>query len=202
MTLKLEKMTPKVFLELKNILVQEFENGNMPNEIQSVEQIESIIDFLQALKKKDRTIFRILIELGILKGEFSLLEKTIYSIVQSEQIDKIVNPNKKNKKNWMTIKLSTYLSYAFPKTKGKIGHIVVKKVYNKFKSVLISKINRVKTSPKVLELAQKHPDIDIKRLVSLGVVNGKLELVDDDLLWLDRMISIVICSKQNIKEEI
>jgi len=199
MTLKLEKMTPKALLELKKILVQEFENGNMPNEIQSVEQIESIIDFLQALKKKDRTIFRILIELGILKGEFSLLEKTIYSIVQSEQIDKIVNPNKKN---WMTIKLSTYLSYAFPKTKGKIGHIVVKKVYNKFKSVLISKINRVKTSPKVLELAQKHPDIDIKRLVSLGVVNGKLELVDDDLLWLDRMISIVICSKQNIKEEI
>ncbi|MFA6145560.1 MAG: hypothetical protein WCW84_14380 [Sulfurimonas sp.] len=203
MTLKLEKMTPKVFLELKNILVQEFENGNMPEGIQSAEQIESIIGFLQALKRKDSTIIKIFRKFGFLfeDDKRSVFEKSIQTIAKSDQIEKIIQPNKEKKKKWITTKLSSYLFHIFPEAGEKVAGIIAKKLYDKYKNILICKLKRINTSPKVLELAQKHPNMDINRLVSLCVLEDKLELANDDLLWLDRIISIIICSEQNIKEE-
>ena len=47
---------------------------------------------------------------------------------------------------------------------------------------------RINTNNDVLELAQKHPDIVIVRLVSYTVTSEKLDYTKEDLLWLDEKI--------------
>jgi hypothetical protein len=198
MTFLLTQLKKETLGELKKRLMKEMDDGNTPDEIYFKEHIEGVIGFLYALKTKNKIILKILKDLSIIKAEkdnFSTFEKGISTIAKLDQTNKIMHPDKAKKKKWMTTKLSTYLSYMLPETDENTGSIIAKKVYDKHKNMLVCKLKRVNASPKVLELAQKYPDIDINRLVSLGVVNNKLELTNDDLLWLDQMISIIKSKK-------
>jgi hypothetical protein len=192
MQFDLKKMTPERFIELKEKLIYAIDHGDDTEEIHFHEHVKGIIGFIRALKMKNKMVITALKEVEFIKGdELSVFEKSIQTIAKSEQIDKIINPNKEKKKKWMTTKLSSYLSHILPEAGEKVGGIIAKKLYDKYKNILICKLKRVNSSPKVLELAQKHPNIDIDRLVSLCVLEDKLELANDDLLWLDRIIAII-----------
>jgi hypothetical protein len=176
------------------------EQGNATNKesdlvtmLPDPESIEGAVNILYLLKNNDKITIKALKELGFFleENELSVFEKSIKTIAKSEQIDKILYPNKKEKKKWMTTKLSVFLSHSLPEAAGETGAIIAKKIYNKFKSAFVSKLNRVNTSPKVLELAQKHPNIDINRIVSLYVLDDRLDLTNDTLQLIDQTITII-----------
>jgi hypothetical protein len=158
-----------------------------------LKSIEGAVNILYLIKSNDKITIKALKESGFfLKEDMpSVFEKSLRTIAKSEQIDKIMYPNKKEKKKWMTTKLSIFLSHALPNAEKEVGSIIAKKIYNKCKSALISKLNRVNTSPKVLELAQKHPSIDINRIVSLYVLDDRLDLTNDTLQLIDQTITII-----------
>ncbi|MFA6396624.1 MAG: hypothetical protein WCW84_11720 [Sulfurimonas sp.] len=193
MNLDVEKTKPAVINALRIELKKEMIGGNIHEQVDQEEHIDGMIFLLFLIKDKNKVIIKLLRKHGLLKDNeaISTFEKSIQSIAKSDQVEKITQPDKEKKKKWMTTKLSSYLSHILPTEGEKTGVVIAKNLYDKYKNILVCKLKRVNSSPKVLELAQKHPNIDINRLVSLCVLEDKLELANDDLLWLDRMITII-----------
>ena len=51
-------------------------------------------------------------------------------------------------------------------------------------------VYRVRKSQKVEELARKYPDIDVQKLVSIGVLSNKFDLGYDDLEIIEQLIMV------------
>jgi hypothetical protein len=198
MKLEFKKITHEMIRKFKSRLLEEQGNAtnkesNLAEMLPDLESIEGAVNILYLFKNNDKITIRALKESGFFSKEdtSTAFEKSLFTIAKSEQVDKILYPNKKEKKKWMTTKLSVFLSHSLPEAVGETGAIIAKKIYNKCKSALISKLNRVNTSPKVLELAKKHPNIDINRIVSLYVLDDRLDLTNDTLQLIDQTITII-----------
>ena len=54
---------------------------------------------------------------------------------------------------------------------------------------------RARKSPKVEDLARKCPDVDVQKIVSIGVLSNKFDLTHDDLEIIEKMIMVFIQGK-------
>lgn len=192
MEINLALIQPKVLAELKKLWVNDLKNNQMPDLITTEEDVEMMINMLYLLKKKEKIIIDRLHESGIVKDTISsVFEKSIKTIASHDWIDKILHPNKEKKKQWMTTRLSVYLSNVLQSELKGSSSYLAKQIYNKHSNALKSKIQRVEKSPKIAELALKYPSIDIKQIVKLGVLHNKIELTNSDLEWLDQTINLI-----------
>lgn len=168
----------------------------MPEEIVVKEDIETMMRLLFYIQNDYEQIIQPLREIGIINeiqtNELSQFEKSIQTIAKNDQIDKIMTPKQEGKKkNWMGNRLSNFLSHFTSASNKNRTEVVAKTLYNKHRKALMMRMSRLKNSPKVVEIASKHPDVDVHSLISLGMISGKIELTHDDMLWIDQMITLI-----------
>jgi len=196
MDIKLRHIEPEDFLELKKTWEKSLKDNLMPEEIVTKEDIEIMMRLLFYIQNDIKQIVGPLKEIGIINeiqtNEISHFEKCIQTIAKNDQIDKIMAPKGENKKkNWMGNRLQSFLSHFISAENKGRTEVVAKTLYNKYRKAIMMRISRLKNSPKVVEIVNKHPDVDVHSLVSLGMISGKIELTHDDLLWIDQMITLI-----------
>lgn len=194
MNIHLNNITPEQFATLETTWKKAIREKQLPYKYLGVpEDIDAVIAFLYLLQSDNEVIIDGLKKHGVIKEittkELTKFEKSIQTIARSDQIDKLLNPERANKKSWMNTKLSTFLSYVIPEGNS-VGEMAAKKLYAKYRHTLQSRLDRIKTSPKVYELEEKHPDVDVRGMIAVSILHGKIELNNDDLTYIDNLISI------------
>jgi hypothetical protein len=194
MNIKLEHIEPEGFSQLQNAWNSARKDDLLPKEIASEEDVEAMMRLLYLIQNNDESILGPLREIGAIKEidsvEPSEFERSILTIARHDHIDKLLAPKDDNKKKWMATRLSTYLSYFVSADNKSRVEVAAKNLYNKYRKMFTMRLSRLKSSPKVVELINKHPDVDVYSLVALGIISDKIDLTHDDLLWIDRMITI------------
>ncbi len=190
MQLKINKVTKssltKLYNSLMKLSVNRFEIKDLDDNI----QMDGVIAFLHHLKHRNPYLLDALVEAGLIDDEVATTSQLrMKTIAKNDQLEILIN--KEKIRGWADSKLFRQFMFAtYGFSDGNIQY-VLKKTYNKHKRNIVEKLARIKTNKDVLQLAQKHPDIDIPRLVSYGVVSDKIDYTKDDLIWLDKMIDII-----------
>ena len=177
------------FRQLEIEWLEALEKGEIPmSSIESHEDLEKLLGFLYHLQKPDSIFFKTLSNLGLAEEveteKISRFEKSIRTIAGRDAMDRILGLKKAGSR-----RLRAFLSYADPSEAGsRTGY--GKKLYKTFQDMARGQVYRVRKSQKVEELARKYPDIDVQKLVSIGVLSNKFDLTYDDLEIIEQMIMV------------
>ncbi|MDD3770164.1 MAG: hypothetical protein PHV10_06125 [Sulfuricurvum sp.] len=186
--------TPEQYTELREIWNEYLAKNEMPEYIYTAEDIDAMIMFAYYLQTRENAIIAPLKKLGIIqqttKEVFTVFEKSIMSIAKSDYITKLMHNRNKEKRKLRGNSLKAYLAHVVPEGRMNGGYVVAKAIYDSYTATLKMRVNRVKNSPKVQDLAQKYPDVDVHNIVAVSVIQGKIQLVQDDLDWIEQIIKI------------
>lgn len=194
-TVQLSKTTPEKFEKLRQIWSEHLDKGEMPEYITTTQDIEAMICLLHYLQYKEKVIVDPLKKLGIVhetvKEVLTPFEKSIHSIARSDYIKKLLHNRNEDQKKLRGNSLRPYLSYIVPKEREIAGYAIAKRIYDSHMVTLRTRVNRVKKSPKVQELTERYPDVDVQSIVAVSVIQDKIQLVHDDLDWIEQIIVLI-----------
>lgn len=182
------------YTQLREIWLDMLSKNKMPEDIRTLEDIEAMIYLLHFLKNMEDPIVKPLKKLGLIeettKDVLTKFEKIIMTIAVNDYITKILHNRDKENYRLKGNSLRSYLQHFVSEVRMNGGYVIAKKIYDKCVDMLRKRAERAKESPKVRQLAERYPDIDIHSIVAISVVQGKIELVNDDLDWLEQVIEI------------
>lgn len=198
MGINTENITTEVLAKLQEKLIHIREKYNFrPQNFWDESHFDGVIAFLYHVKSKNKYLLKALREVGLIdsdkvssaKEAYTSNEKRIATIAMNDQLKAILYKGKPRiAGNSEFLEQHLFAVYGFPEQGTRY---IITKTYNKFKRRIYEKLARIKANKDVLALAQKHPDIDITRLVSYGVVSEKMDYTKEDLAWLEKMIEII-----------
>lgn len=193
------KITTKKINNLRETLFNLLEQDKQIDCINTADDIETLSNFLLSFVKKNPTTIKILKETGVGVQErnatdyeeLQSYEKAIYNIVIAEQLEHLNNIKPTEKGSARILK---YTRAIIGETNGDISYAFKNGifVYNKLKSVAKRAIQRTYASPKVTELAAVYPDLKIKEALAYGVMTKNISLTQDQLLWFENTIRILL----------
>lgn len=193
MELVLGKITQKNLKELRRILRNDMMEDRNNEMILNENYIEAFLVLLLLIKSGDRGVIDALTATGIIKERdipLDRVEKGIRTIAAEDYINKLLNPDAPPKPRWAMTKLKVFTTGVAGENDAR-GAYWVTRTYKKFQTMFRDRQNRVKKSPKVKELADAYPDVNVYDLVALGMLRDKIDLTYEDMTWLDEMIRLL-----------
>lgn len=193
-TVTLSKATSTEYVKLREIWNDSLARGEMPEYVTTHEDIDAMIALIHYLVTKEKVIFDPLKELKIAKEMaekiYTQFEKSVMTVAKNDFIFKLLHNRDTEKRKLRGNSLKGYLSHVIPEGRMDGGYVVAKAIYDAEINRLNTRANRVKNSPKVKELASKYPDIDIQSIVAVSLLKDKIQLVQDDLDWIEQIVKI------------
>lgn len=191
MTININAVSQQSLKKLRETIIKLREDGAKIEDLVDEMEIDGAMAILHHLKYGNQYLNDALNEAKLLKDATPSqhFELRMNTIAKLDQLDLLLEKGKP--RIWGEAKHFTqhmYSTYGIPDDNTKI---VLKNAYNRYKRRINEKLARIKTNKDVLALAQKHPDIDIRRLVSYGVVSENMDYTKEQLAWLDKMIEII-----------
>ena len=191
------RITKKQLEKLKSILTRHLADGVLPEGLSTEEDIQAVISFFSSLSEKNVKLMQSIKRsmLGKTEDPKSDLEKTAHAIARSRIVDQIIG-NRSGSDPKLFNSFLRKVTGRMDEEQKQIAMFVAKREYKKTKNRLRSKVNRVAASSKVLELAEKHPDTDIVKVVQLAVAMEMLDVTYESMEFLDRLITIVKAGRE------
>jgi len=192
MQIDTDRITKRQLEKLKSILNRYLADGVLPEGLSTEEDIQAVIAFFSSLSEKNDKLRNAIRKsmLGKTEDPKSVLEKTAHAIARSQIVDQIIG-NKSRSDPKLFNSFLRKVTGGMDEERKQIAMFVAKREYKKTRNRLRAKVNRIAASRKVLELAEKHPDTDIVRVVQLAVAMEMLDVTYESMDFLDRIIGMV-----------
>lgn len=132
----------------------------------------------------------------------SLLEKTVLGIVKKMYKDRILG--KRKRVSFRRVRNIVNGVFSKRKAKDDIFFNIVFKYHKKYCNLYDQKMHRIRNSQKIKEFIELHPDVDMKSIFCLAVIDDKMTLSDESISFISDCVYILKdnhLKKSNTKAE-